>query len=63
MSNDTAFAAAGADAVHEALRDNIVLLEPWMRVEVEVRPEPEPGKVRGWIGGNAVTILRGELEL
>src|SRR6266404_4453651 len=33
------------------------------RVEVEVRPEPEPGRVRGWIGGNAVTILRGELEL
>ena len=33
------------------------------RVEVEVRPEAGPGKVRGWIGGNAVTILRGELEL
>ena len=33
------------------------------RVEVEVRPEPTPGKVRGWIGGAAVTVLRGELEL
>jgi PhzF family phenazine biosynthesis protein len=33
------------------------------RVEVEVRPENEPGKVRGWIGGNAVTVLRGELDL
>src|SRR6266404_1554651 len=33
------------------------------RVEVEVRPDPGPGKVRGWIGGNAVTVLRGELEL
>jgi PhzF family phenazine biosynthesis protein len=33
------------------------------QVEVELRPEAEPGKVRGWIGGNAVTILRGELEL
>lgn len=33
------------------------------RVEVELRPEAEPGRVRGWIGGNAVTILRGELEL
>jgi PhzF family phenazine biosynthesis protein len=32
-------------------------------VEVEVRPEAEPGKVRGWIGGRAVTVLRGELEL
>ncbi|HZR10494.1 MAG TPA: PhzF family phenazine biosynthesis protein [Myxococcales bacterium] len=33
------------------------------RVEVEVRPEPGSGKVRGWIGGSAVTILRGELQL
>jgi PhzF family phenazine biosynthesis protein len=33
------------------------------RVEVEVRPEQAPGKFRGWIGGNAVTVLRGELEL
>jgi len=33
------------------------------RVEVEVRPDAEPGKARGFIGGNAVTILRGELEL
>jgi predicted PhzF superfamily epimerase YddE/YHI9 len=33
------------------------------RVEVEVRADPASGKVRGWIGGNAVTVLRGELEL
>jgi PhzF family phenazine biosynthesis protein len=33
------------------------------RVEVEVRPESEPGRVRGWIGGNAVTVLRGEMDL
>ena len=33
------------------------------RVEVEVRPESEPGRVRGFIGGNAVTVLRGELVL
>ena len=33
------------------------------RIEVEVRPETTPGRVRGWIGGNAVTVLRGELEL
>ncbi|HYS11656.1 MAG TPA: PhzF family phenazine biosynthesis protein [Myxococcales bacterium] len=33
------------------------------RVEVEVRPDQGPGRVRGFIGGNAVTILRGELEL
>lgn len=31
-------------------------------IEVEVRPEAEPGRVRGWIGGRAVTVLRGELE-
>jgi PhzF family phenazine biosynthesis protein len=32
-------------------------------VQVEVRPEAEPGKVRGWIGGRAVTVLRGELDV
>ena len=31
------------------------------RVEVEVRQEG--GEARGWIGGDAVTVLRGELEL
>jgi PhzF family phenazine biosynthesis protein len=33
------------------------------RIEIEVRPENQPGKVRSWIGGNAVTVLRGELSL
>ena len=33
------------------------------RIEVEVRQEPVPSAVRAFIGGNAVTILRGELEL
>jgi PhzF family phenazine biosynthesis protein len=33
------------------------------RVEIEVRAAREPGKVRAWIGGDAVTVLRGELEL
>jgi PhzF family phenazine biosynthesis protein len=32
-------------------------------VYVEVRPEHEPGHVRGWISGRAVTVLRGELDL
>ena len=32
------------------------------RIEVEVRQQAD-GKVRGWIGGNAVTVLRGELQL
>src|SRR5438132_10139 len=33
------------------------------RIEVEVRQEPVPSAARAFIGGNAVTILRGELEL
>ncbi|MCI0683890.1 MAG: elongation factor G [Gemmataceae bacterium] len=38
-SNDIAFQAAGADAVHQALRGNMVLLEPVMRTEVIVPDE------------------------
>ena len=33
------------------------------RVEVEVRPEATPGQIRGWIGGKATVVLRGELFL
>src|SRR5262249_3022284 len=33
LSSDVAFQAAGTDAVHRALRDNIVLLEPVMYSE------------------------------
>jgi elongation factor G len=44
LSNETAFQAAGADAVRKAMRDNIVLLEPWMRLEVTV-PEEHLGPV------------------
>jgi PhzF family phenazine biosynthesis protein len=32
-------------------------------VEIEVRLDGETGKPRSWIGGNAVTVLRGELQL
>jgi elongation factor G len=39
FSNETAFQAAGADAVHKALRDNIILLEPMMKLEVTVPEE------------------------
>jgi elongation factor G len=38
-SNEIAFQAAGADAVHQALRDNMILLEPVMRTEVTVPEE------------------------
>jgi elongation factor G len=39
LSNDTAFAAAGSDAVSKGLRDNMVLLEPVMRLEMQVPAE------------------------
>ncbi len=39
FSNETAFLAAGTDAVHKAMRDNIVLMEPVMRLEVTVPEE------------------------
>src|SRR5207245_2929070 len=39
LSNEIAFQAAAADAVHQALRGNMVLLEPVMRTEVTVREE------------------------
>lgn len=43
-STETAFQAAGADAVHRAMRANIVLLEPIMHLEVTV-PEEYLGPV------------------
>src|SRR5204862_3785635 len=39
LSNEIAFQAAGADAVHKALRGNMTLLEPVMRLEVMVPEE------------------------
>jgi elongation factor G len=39
LSNEVAFAAAGADAVHKAMRDNVVLLEPRMKLQVQVPAE------------------------
>jgi elongation factor G len=44
LSSDVAFQAAGADAVHKALRGNMSLLEPMMRLEVMV-PEDFLGPV------------------
>ena len=66
LSNETAFQAAGADAVHEALRDNIVLLEPVMRLEVSV-PEEYFGPVSGDLNARRATIedvaIRGKLRV
>src|SRR5262249_33173700 len=39
LSNEIAFQAAAADSVHQALRDNMVLLEPVMRTEIDVPEE------------------------
>src|SRR5262249_39767781 len=44
FSNEIAFEAAGADAVNRALKDNVVLLEPVMHLEVTV-PEEYLGPV------------------
>jgi elongation factor G len=44
LSNDVAFEAAGADAIRKAMRDNMQLLEPWMRLQVEV-PEAYGGSI------------------
>jgi elongation factor G len=44
FSNEVAFHAAGADAVNKALRENMVILEPVMRLEVTV-PEEYLGPV------------------
>jgi elongation factor G len=66
FSNDIAFQAAGADAVHKALRDNIVLLEPVMRLEVTV-PEEYFGPVSADLNARRANItevhLRGKLHV
>jgi elongation factor G len=65
-SNEAAFTAAGADAVHKALRDNIVLLEPVMSLEVQV-PEEYFGAVLGDLIERRASIenvsLRGKLRV
>jgi elongation factor G len=55
FSNETAFTAAGADAVHKALRDNIVLLEPMMRLEVTV-PEEYLGPISADLNARRANI-------
>ncbi|GIW78895.1 MAG: elongation factor G [Gemmatales bacterium] len=57
MSNDVAFQAAGADAVHQALKDNIILLEPVMRLEVTV-PEEYLGPVSADLNFRRAEILQ-----
>lgn len=66
LSNEVAFQAAGADAVHKALRDNIILLEPWMKLEVTV-PEEYLGPVSSDLNARRAEIrevlTRGKLRV
>src|SRR6516165_11799656 len=66
LSNETAFLQAGADAVHKALRENIVLLEPVMRLEVTV-PEEYLGPVTADLNARRAEIeqlfTRGKLRV
>ncbi len=56
LSNEIAFEAAGADAVRKAVRDNVVLLEPWMRLQVTV-----PSEYGGSVIGD-INARRGEVN-
>jgi elongation factor G len=66
LSNETAFLQAGADAVHKALRENIVLLEPVMKLEVTV-PEEYLGPVTSDLNARRAEITevlaRGKLRV
>ena len=66
MSNETAFEAAAADAVHKAMRDNIVLLEPLMHLEVTL-PEEHLGPVTADLNARRAEIkellTRGKLRV
>src|SRR6202042_2961060 len=50
-----AFEVAGADAVNKAIRENILLLEPWMRLEVTV-PDEYLGPVTGDLNARRAEI-------
>jgi elongation factor G len=66
LSNEIAFTAAATDAVHQALRDNMVLLEPVMHVEVTV-PEEYLGPITADLNARRAEILqvltRGKLRV
>jgi elongation factor G len=66
LSNEIAFQAAATDAVHQALRGNMVLLEPVMRTEVMV-PEEYLGPVTADMNARRAEITevlsRGKLRV
>lgn len=57
MSNEVAFVAAAADAVRKAFKDNVVLLEPIMHVEVAT-PEESLGPVTADLNARRAEILQ-----
>jgi elongation factor G len=66
LSNEIAFQVAAADAVHKALRDNVILLEPVMQTEVTV-PEEYLGAVTADLNARRAEIThlhtRGKLRM
>jgi elongation factor G len=66
FSNEVAFEAAGADAVNQALKGNVVLLEPVMHLEVTV-PEEYLGPVSADLNARRAEIsevvARGKLRV
>jgi elongation factor G len=66
LSNEMAFQAAGGDAVHKALRGNVILLEPVMHTEVTV-PEEYLGAVSADLNARRAEItqvhVRGKLRV
>jgi elongation factor G len=66
FSNEMAFEAAGADAVNKALKDNVILLEPMMHLEVTV-PEEYLGPVSADLNARRAEIKellsRGKLRV
>jgi elongation factor G len=66
LSNEIAFQAAATDAVHQALRGNMILLEPVMRTEVMV-PEEYLGPVTADLNARRAEITevvsRGKLRV
>jgi elongation factor G len=57
LSNEVSFVAAAADAVRKAFKDNVVLLEPIMHVEVSV-PEESLGPVTADLNSRRAEILQ-----
>jgi elongation factor G len=61
LSSDVAFQAAGADAVRKAMRDNMVLLEPWMKIMVVV-PEVYGGGIIADVSSRKGEVKRYDMD-